>query len=100
MHIRGAEIRDIDRLVRGIEVLREFEPEKPPQADGHVAVAGEVKIQLVGVAQHCNPGGGEAGAGEPGRPAAAGRAHRRRDPLLQPPRGRGREAGSGDTARR
>ena len=41
-----------------IEVLQEVEPEHASQADGHVAVAAEVKVDLQGVGHHAQPGHG------------------------------------------
>src|SRR5699024_6126479 len=40
-----------------LEVLQKLEAEHPPQADGHVAVAGEVEVDLEHVAHRANPGG-------------------------------------------
>ena len=50
-----------------VEVLQEMETEHPPQADGHVRVAGEVVVDLKGIAQGAQPGHG-------GRELSAGHA--------------------------
>ena len=44
------------------EILQEVEAEHPPQADGHIGIAGEIVINLHGVAQGAQPreGGGKA----------------------------------------
>src|SRR5690349_4906757 len=49
------EVRRVERLVRRIEILRNPNAEKEPQAYGHVAVSGEVEIELEGVAKTGQP---------------------------------------------
>ena len=41
-----------------VEILQKLEPKHPPQADGHVAVAGEVKVYLKGVSRQTQPRAG------------------------------------------
>ena len=50
------EINDVDGLVRGIEIDRQLDAEHKAQANGHVAVAREIKIDLKGVGQRGHPG--------------------------------------------
>jgi hypothetical protein len=54
-------IRDAEGFVGRVEILRETDTEKIAEADCHVAVPGEVKIDLIGVAEDAEPGaeGGE-----------------------------------------
>jgi len=49
------EIGDVERFVRRVEILREADAEKIAKANGHVAVAGEIEIDLVGVAENAEP---------------------------------------------
>src|SRR6266851_8181766 len=49
------ELGDVSRLVRRIEILRQADSEQIAQADGHVAVAREIEIKLIGVAEHTEP---------------------------------------------
>ncbi len=49
------EISDVDCFIRRVEILREADAEKIAEADGHVAVAREVKIDLIGVAENAEP---------------------------------------------
>ncbi len=46
-----------------VEVLQEPEAEEPPQADGHVAVATEVEVDLEGIAYRPQPGQAEVQLG-------------------------------------
>ena len=49
------ELADVQALVRRIEVERQLDVEHQRHARGHVAVAGEVEVQLEGVAQRHKP---------------------------------------------
>ena len=49
------ELSDGTGLIGIVEVLQEVEPEEMPQADGHVRVAGEVKIDLERVRDGADP---------------------------------------------
>ena len=44
-----------------VEVLREVKPEDAAQADGHVAVAGEVEIEMKNVSRRVEPGEEDGG---------------------------------------
>ena len=50
------EIPDALRPVGALEVLREAEAQHLPEANGHIGVPGEVKIDLEGVAHRPEPG--------------------------------------------
>ena len=54
------EVRDVHRLVRRVEVLREAEAEQQREADRHVRVAGEVEVELERVAERRRPAGRRA----------------------------------------
>ena len=49
------EIRDAVRAVGIAEVLRKLDAEQQPEADGHVAVAGKIEIELQTVADRARP---------------------------------------------
>ena len=49
-------IDDIARLERAVEVHRQAQAEQQTQADGHVAVAGEVEVDLQRIAERTVPG--------------------------------------------
>ena len=51
------EILDAQRGVGIIEIFLEGEAEHPPQPDGHIAVAAEIKVNLQQIAQRAHPGG-------------------------------------------
>ena len=65
------ELPDGQAPVRGIEVYRQPEAQETGAAGGDVAVAGEVEVQLQGVAQNHQPGGGGGEFVQTG-PAVAG----------------------------
>jgi len=50
------EVGDADRLIRGIEVLRQSNAEQQADADGHVRIAREVEIDLQAIADRGHPG--------------------------------------------
>lgn len=51
-HVPAApEFREAGRFVGGVEVLAEMKAEQTRQADGHVGVGGEIKVDLKGVSQ-------------------------------------------------
>ena len=54
------EIGDRIRDIRIIEVDKEFKAEQPPQANGHIGITGEIKIQLQGVGRNAHPSGQRA----------------------------------------
>ena len=49
-------VDDVARLERAVEVRRQADAEQQRQADGHVAVAGEVEVDLQRVGQRAGPG--------------------------------------------
>lgn len=49
------EVDDIKRLVRAVEVDRQDNVEHEADADSHIAVAAEVKIELAGVGERSCP---------------------------------------------
>ena len=62
-----------------VEVLQKLEAQHPPQAHGHVGVAGEVEVELEGEGQHPQPGpqdgelpGGHGLVGVPQHPDVVG----------------------------
>ena len=46
------EFDDIDRLIGGVEVYRDFHSKHPRQPAGHITVAAEVKIELDGIKEN------------------------------------------------
>ena len=58
------ELRHRQAAVGRIEVDGQTQPQQPGTAGGNVAVAGEIEVQLQGVAQDDAPGGGGRQAGE------------------------------------
>ena len=50
------EFRRTARDIRIVEVLCKSEAKHPPQANGHIAVPREIKVNLQGVSQHPEPG--------------------------------------------
>ena len=54
------ELLNSSRCVRIIEVLKEMETEHAPHTDRHVAVTGEVKVNLQSVANRAHPAGKHA----------------------------------------
>ena len=69
-HVPAApEVDDAGGLVRRVEIDRQRHAENARQSDGHVGIAGKVKVDLKGVGQHPAPGlekGRRAGGGEDG----------------------------------
>ena len=55
------EVRDGNRQIGAVEVLQKVEAEHTTHADGHVAVPGEVEVNLQGVGQGPQPGHGGGG---------------------------------------
>jgi len=55
------EIGNAEGFVGRVEILREADAEEIAEADGHVAIAGKIEINLIGVAEDAEPGaeGGE-----------------------------------------
>ena len=54
------ELRDGEGAVGGVEVHRQPQAQEPGAARRHVAVAGEIEVELQGIAQNHRPGGGGA----------------------------------------
>ena len=53
--------------VRIVEVFRQTEAENPPQANGHIRIAGEIKVELESVGDAAQPGQGH------GQPVSGGK---------------------------
>ena len=87
------ELPDIHALVRGVEVHGDADVEHEADAGGHVAVAGEVEVQLEGVAHGHKPGlrRVEGGGGAEARLHACGEGVGDED-LLGQTAGEGEEA--------
>ena len=60
------ELGDGTRGVRVVEVFGELESHDAAQADGHVGITGKVEINLEGISQGDQPGGGAVEGGEAG----------------------------------
>ena len=60
------EFRDRPGLVGIVEVLQEPEAEQPSQADGHVGIAGEIKVDLEREGQRAQPRRDHGGRGHGG----------------------------------
>src|SRR3546814_5141197 len=50
------EIGDADSLIRRMEIQRQLDAEYPRGADGHVGIAGEIKIELERIGKNSLPG--------------------------------------------
>ena len=70
------ELADVQRLVGRVEVERDFDVEHQAHAGGHVAVAGEVEIELEGIADGDEPGLGGVEAQRVGEALRHGDAER------------------------
>ena len=49
------ELRDASRKVGVVEILHKMEPQHPPQADGHVGIAGKVEVNVQGKGHGVHP---------------------------------------------
>ena len=49
------ELRDASREVGVVEILHKMEPQHPPQADGHVGIAGKVEVNIQGKGHGVHP---------------------------------------------
>lgn len=67
-HVPAApELRSRLGNIRIVEVFRQAEAENPPQANGHIRIAGEIKVELESVGDAAQPGQGH------GQPVSGGK---------------------------
>lgn len=54
------EVHDARGFVGGVEVFRQAQAQHKAQTQGHIRIAGKVKIELKGIAERAQPGFGPA----------------------------------------